>query len=308
MGSETVRAPFCRRNSWLTLSRSETDGDFTSPSGDGGIESSMSGVFPYLRYAVSDELAVYGAVGYGEGHLRLVPEAGGPLGPDTEMRLASFGVHGDMLKPANGEGSALAFKAEALLVKVKSEETEDLPAAKSVVTRQRLGLEWRRRMERANGASLTPSVEISLRHDAGDGENGLGVDLGGGVAWANPESGLSGSLRLRGLLAHEEPGANELGVVGSLRYDTDAFSDLGPSLTLVPSWGEQRPGSVDAARPGYTLAGEQPNAEVPFRRSLKVEFGYGFPVLTAGSRARHSRSWRSRTRNATCASASGSER
>ena len=76
-----------------------------------------------------------------------------------------------------------------------------LAAAQAEVTRLRLGLEGSRPLRFEGGAELIPSVEIGVRHDGGDAETGFGADIGGGLAWSDPQRGLSAEVRGRGLLS-----------------------------------------------------------------------------------------------------------
>ena len=49
----------------------------------------------------------------------------------------------------------------------------------------------------ASGATFTPSLEIGMRHDGGDGETGNGVETGGGLRYADAASGLTLEGRAR---------------------------------------------------------------------------------------------------------------
>ena len=77
-------------------------------------------------------------------------------------------------------------------MRTSSEKTAGLEAADADVTLLRLGLEgtWR-------------GIEVGMRHDGGDAETGFGLDLGGGLAWSDPASGIAAEVSARGLLTHE---------------------------------------------------------------------------------------------------------
>ena len=70
------------------------------------------------------------------------------------------------------------------------------------MTRLRFGLEGSRTFRSGTGAALTPSLDIGVRHDVGDAETGFGVDIGAGLAWTDPASGLKAKVDARGLLTH----------------------------------------------------------------------------------------------------------
>ena len=93
-----------------------------------------------------------------------------------------------------------------------------------------------------DGHSLTPAVELGLRHDWGDAETGFGVELGGRVQYTDPRHGLTLEGVIRGLLAHEDDDYEEWGASGTLRVDPGAMG-LGLALTVSPVWAWRRPGS-----------------------------------------------------------------
>ena len=64
------------------------------------------------------------------------------------------------------------------------------------------------------GVSLTPSVEVGLRHDGGDAERGAGLDVGAGVIVSDTSTGLAVDVRVRMLLVHQTEGFRERGAVG----------------------------------------------------------------------------------------------
>ena len=126
-----------------------------------------------------------------------------------------------------------------------------------------------------------PRLELGVRHDGGDAETGLGADVGAGLAWSHPASGLSVQLDARGLLAHEDGGLRERGVAGSLGWDPRAESDRGPSLTLTHTVGAQASGGMDALLGRETMAGLAGDAggDALGAGRLELRFGYGFGVF-----------------------------
>ena len=68
---------------------------------------------------------------------------------------------------------------------------------------------------RVGGGTLTPGLELGLRHDGGDAETGTGVELGGRIAYEDPETGLGVEARARTLIAHEDSDYREWGASGS---------------------------------------------------------------------------------------------
>ena len=87
------------------------------------------------------------------------------------------------------------MKTDAMGVRTSSEATEDsaggkLAAATADVTRLRLGLEGTWRGLEIGTGTLEPRLELGVRHDGGDAETGFGLDLGGGLAWSDPGTGI----------------------------------------------------------------------------------------------------------------------
>ena len=147
-----------------------------------------------------------------------------------------------LLSVADTGGFELAARGDARLVRMNSDAaTGDgtagrLSESESQTSRLRFILEGSHRIEMAGGQTLTPSLEVGLRHDGGDAETGTGIELGGGVSYADPATGLSVTAKARGLLAHEDADYTEWGASGSVKIDPGA-AGRGLSLSLSPAWG-----------------------------------------------------------------------
>ena len=117
-----------------------------------------------------------------------------------------------------------------------------------------------------------------MRHDGGDAETGFGLDLGGGLAWSDPGTGIRAEVSGRGLLTHESAGFRERGIAGSFGWDPTPGSDRGPSLTLSQTMGVSARGGADALLGRTTLAGLAANDngdDELQRRRLELRLGYG---------------------------------
>ncbi len=132
---------------------------------------------------------------------------------------------------------------------------------------------------------MTPSFGLGVRHDGGDAETGFGVDLGVGLAYADPSSGVTADLHGRGLLGHEASGFREVGLSGSLAFDPSPSSDRGLSLTLGQALGASATGGVDALYGRDTMAGlggaddDAGPADLLGRRRLEARVGYGLSAF-----------------------------
>ena len=65
----------------LMLSHSRGEGGYRDGSGTGEVESTLTALFPYARYALSERVSVWGMAGYGEGTLTLTPRGAGADAP-----------------------------------------------------------------------------------------------------------------------------------------------------------------------------------------------------------------------------------
>ena len=252
--------------------------------GDGKVEATLTAVLPYASLQASERLELWGTLGHGTGDVTLKPELGGSYKTDTSWSMAAIGMRGELLAPSlEGAGPALALVSDALWARTSSDKTQDLAASDSDVTRLRLGLEGRWHIARpgsspgAEGAGVTPRLELGMRHDGGDAETGFGVELGGGLAWSDPALGLSLDLEGRTLVAHGSDDLEDRGFAASLAFDPDPASARGLSLSLRQDWGGQAAGGLDALFTSDPL-GERGGAGEATAR-WHAEAAYGFPAL-----------------------------
>ena len=266
----------------LMLSHARGEGSYRGAD-SGKVSSTVTGLYPYGRYAVTDRVTVWGAAGYGAGTLTLTPDGKSTYEADMDLAMAAAGLRGTVVEAPPEGGPELAVKTDAMAVRTSSEATEDsaggkLAAATADVTRLRLGLEGTWRGLEIGTGTLVPRLELGVRHDGGDAETGFGLDLGGGLAWSDPGTGLRAEVSGRGLLTHESAGFRERGIAGSFGWDPTPGSDRGPSLTLSQTMGVSARGGADALLGRTTLAGlaANDNGDELERRRLEVKLGYGF--------------------------------
>ena len=263
----------------LALSRSRGEGSYRRGTETGKLTSSLTGVYPYVRCALTERLSLWGAAGHGRGTLRMTPASQPAAGTDISFSMAGGGARGVLLPRKQRAGLELALGADALYAGTASEAVAGLKGPDANASRLLLRLEGSWVHAFGGGATLTPLVEIGVRHDGGDAETGFGADVGGGIALADPRSGFSLALNARGLLVHEASGFREWGVSGALRYDPDPVSERGLSLTLTPSWGAASTGGANALFGRETLAGLSRDETRPRDARLGAELSYGFPAV-----------------------------
>ena len=231
---------------WLAgvaLAQSRGDGGYEAGPGErtdrGALTSTLTSVHPYLRYTVSDWMTAWGTLGYGRGEVTLDKGDAGTWSADTAMHMAAAGARG-VLKPAAYTGGfELALRTDALFTRIASGAVENdagrLAASEGHAGRLRLIVEGARTLTFGH-RTLTPSLELGLRHDTGDAETGTGVELGGGLRFADPTRGLSVDVKARSLIAHQDEAYREWGASAAIRVNPDA-SGHGLLLTVTPSWG-----------------------------------------------------------------------
>ena len=272
----------------VAVSLSEGEGGYRDGAGgaddrsSGELSSTLTAVHPYLRYEARDRVSLWGILGYGSGELELTVDGDDRLSTDISMRMAAAGARGVLVLAPESGGVEIAARTDAQLVRMRSDAVTggsgNLAATEADTSRVRVLLEGSRGFALAEG-TLTPRVEVGLRHDGGDAETGTGVEVGAGVSYAG--SGIAVEAAVRGLLAHEDGAYEEWGASGSVRIDPDA-SGRGLALTLTPAWGAADGGAErlwsanDASALG---SGGGSEAESRF----DAELGYGFSVL--GGRA-----------------------
>ena len=276
----------------VSLSYSDGHGSYSQPGGpQGKVKSTLTGVHPYLRYALSQSLSVWGVLGYGQGAVTLTPGSAGDAGDglksvpgevpgeiietDMSMGMGAFGARATLL---SGNGLNLALKSDVLLVRTDAQDTAGLASLDAVDTsRLRLALEGSRLLQWANGRSLLPALELGLRYDDGDAETGFGAELGGRVQYQDLALGLTVATHARVLLAHEDSGYEEWGLGGSLSLDPGA-AGLGASLDLRSSWGAVASG-IDGLWSQQTTAGlARGGMESNYSMQFDTRLGYGLEV------------------------------
>ena len=241
---------------------------------DGRISSSLTGVFPYGRYALTPRLGVWATAGYGWGNITLNPDGdGSEYNPATTMALGAVGMDG-LLLDGGREGLTLTTTADALFLKTSSEAVEGLEFSEGNITRLRLGLEASRAFPLSNGAALSPSLEVGLRQDSGDAETGFGMDLGAGLSWNDPEQGITATVKGRTLVSHGAEDFQDQGLALSFSWQPTP-SNRGASLSLSHAVGLPAEGGMAALlNPTAIEVLDEPHSS---GERFEARLAYGFP-------------------------------
>ena len=246
-------------------------------------ETRMTSVYPYVGWWPGKNVGLWGTVAYGAGEVQIEDDEAGVQSSDGALTAAALGGHVRLFSDDDlilGGTTALTLKGEAWAARFDLEDNGGLMRALEVdVHRLRLGLEGEYSRRLGDGATLTPSLELGLRYDGGDGETGREVELGGGLAWTDPARGLSVDVHWRTSLAYRGD-IKEWGVGGLVTFGPGA-DDRGLSFSLAPSWGEAQGGlarlwedELVVANDNDPLAGD---AETAMR--LDAEIGYGLSAV-----------------------------
>ncbi len=244
----------------LSLAHSRGQGGYhgLSSASSGHVASSVTGLYPWMGYTLSDRVSVWGVTGYGKGALTLMPAETPAFRSGLSMAMAAGGVRGELADSVVA-GFGLAFKADALWVGtgIKGVDGPEgrLAATDAMATRFRTGLEASRGFSFQRGLSLQPSLEVGLRRDGGDAETGAGVDIGGGLIVSDALTGLSADVRVRMLLAHQDEGFSERGMSIAFSFDPAPSTPLGFLAKMTPSWGGQATGGTEALWGRDTMTG-----------------------------------------------------
>ena len=266
------------RGDWLVglaLTQSEAEGGH-----DGEVEASLTAAVPYVALYASERLTLWGAAGFGSGEMTLRDRAT-TYRPDIDWTMAAAGLRSELMAaPAEGSGPSLVLASDAFWARTRSDAvsgaTGNLAASDSDVTRLRLGLEGSWRVALDEGGYLTPKLEVGARHDGGDAETGLGVELGGGLAWSAPALGLELDVTARTLIAHGDDDFEERGLAASLVFDPDPATERGASLTLRQELGAPAEGGLDALFAPAPWTGRGAGEAAP---RWAAEAAYGFPAF-----------------------------
>ena len=251
---------------------------------EGEYESRMTSVHPYVGWAWPAGRHAWASLGYGRGDITLLDGEAGRHTSDSTLRSAAAG---GSVRVLSGEGPGVFgpmtvdLKGEAWTTRLAVEDNGERIAGLAVRThRLRVAAEGARAFALSGGAAFTPSVELGMRLDGGDGETGAGMELGGGLDYAHPALGLSADVAGRVLLAHEG-GTEDWSVGGSVRLEP--ATGLGLSLRLAPSYGDTGSGlsrlwegGVAGSGAGATGAGT--TGASPAAR-LDTEMGYGLAAF-----------------------------
>ena len=264
----------------LSLSLSEGVFDYTDRTNgepkSGDYEGRLTSVNPYVGWLMPGGADLWATVGYGWGEVEIDDEAAGRVqSSDLTQWTVAAGATGTLFSRADlieGGTTSLKLKGEGSLAQGEVEGSGMIEGVTVDATRLRLSFEASHAHEFASGGTLTPSVELGLRHDGGDGETGTGMELGGRLRYLSQGLTIEGHGRV--LVAHD--GYEEWGVGGLIRLDP-GVDKRGLAFSLRPIWGEVSSGVGRLWSQGATDMTVNDNKT---RLRLDAELGYGLGALS----------------------------
>ncbi len=260
-----------------------TDGDFeygeltdepTSGGGDYTLE--MTSIAPYVGWSVlpGGRLNLWATAGYGWGEVAITDTVAqnaetieDTQTSDATLKLAGGGVSARVLESNLGH---VRLKGEVMQTSMELEGRDFIEALTVEARRARFSVAAGRTYTSADGARLTPTVEVGLRHDAGDGRTGTGAEVGGELSYTDPYNWLTLDTQGRVLLGHNG-GYDDWGI-GAIFTLKPTPGGQGLALRLTPTYGQTVTNTAQlwdqsaAALTGTDAAalGQRMNAEVGY--------------------------------------------
>ena len=245
---------------------------------DGEYDMEVSSLHPYIGWSLSEDLDVWASGGYGIGDVELKDDDG-PRDSNLHYGALSLGANGRVYASdalLAGGTSELRLRADGTVARVAM--SRDAPGFEDVDSRRgRLALEASHTRNAMRYGSLRTGLELGLRHDAGDGQSGEGLEVGGSVEWRDAMPGLTLSGRGRVLTLGTY---DEWGISGALRL-TPGSDGHGLSFSLSPGYGQENSG-IDQLWQAGALGGVTPGVTSSSAQSARMridsEVGYGLPL------------------------------
>ena len=254
----------------LLWSQGEVNYKVSGASGE--ITTRLLGVHPYLGWQVWDGMDLWSMAGYGIGKMKIDDKSGDSQENDMSQRMFAAGVKGTLASSDQliaGGTTSLNVKGEVAFTWADVEADGSVEDMALAVGRQRLVVEGAHARKLDSGATFTPSLEVGVRNDSGDGETGTGAEVGGALRYEGAGSRLIVEGRVRHLLSHSGD-MEETGVSALVRIKPGG-AGRGLALAVEPSWGETASSVQHLWESGISAGASGGN-----QAHLNAEVGYGF--------------------------------
>ena len=258
---------------------SETDGSFSyegQATGIGRVSSELSGQHPYFGWISAGGLKLWGSLGFGSGSLK-VSAGGGESSSDSDLGTVLLGV-GKALGVVGKLEMGIRGEYSSADLDLAGSDDGAIKAMTVSAGQLRVTGVGRLPVEYSSGAVLTPSLDVALRSDSGDGTTGSGLELGINLDYVSGNGFLTLAGGFRTMLTtvgdYEESGTHLL-----VRLSPGG-GGRGLSFTLSPSQGETSSesarlwsGDLSALASGGVLEPEE---------RMGTEVGYGLSLSGGG--------------------------
>ena len=254
--------------------------DYTDPNAvTGELATNVTSVSPYMGVQTQGGMNFWATGGYGWGEVEIDDASAETEASDLTQKMVAAGVRGPLLSSdelLKGGTTSLNLKGETAFTWADVDGSGTLESMSLAASRHRLMLEGSHVRKLASGGTFTPSIEVGMRYDGGDGETGSSVETGAGLRYMDSASGLTLEGRARTVLAHGGD-YEEWGVSGLLRLDPGT-AGLGFSLSVQPAWGRTASGVQRLWETG-ALPGPAANDQAA---RVNARVGYGFGITWGG--------------------------
>ena len=288
----------------VSVARARGSVDYTASNAPkGAFTATLTSVNPYMGWQWPGGTNLWAAAGYGAGEIEIEDPAGAETS-DLTQRMIAGGLNVPVTtsdRPIAGGTVRLSLKAETAFTWAEVDASATLAGIGLSASRQRVTVEGSHTRRLSSGGTFTPSLEIGMRNDGGDGETGSSVEAGGGLRYADPATGLAVEGRARTLLVHSED-YEEWGLSGLIRLDPGS-AGRGLALSVQPAWGRTaggvrrlwENGAVPGASSAHRAAGRM-DAEIGYGLDASGGLGTVTPYAGLGLAGEGARTWRAGTR------------
>ena len=263
----------------VSVGRSRAKVDYTpSVALPGEFTTTVTSINPYMGWHSSGGMSLWAMAGHGWGEVE-IEDGSGRQASDLVQRMVAAGLSGTLVSSDDliaGGTTRLGARGEAAFTKTELDGSGTIGALTLEAGRHRLMVEGSHSRPLASGATVTPSLEVGLRQDTGDGETGNGIEAGGGLRYADEATGLTVEGRARALLGHSGD-YEEWGVSGLVRLDPGA-AGRGLALSVRPAWGQTASGVQRLWETGVALQASDDAASKAAGR-LDARVGYGMALF-----------------------------
>ena len=256
-------------------SRSAGNYDFTDVTGEreveGTYEARMTTVNPYVAWLPGRKgVSVWAAGSFGWGEVTVDDEPGGRRASDTRSRGGALG--GGRIVHSRG-ASALRVRAEGWMSQVEVDGSEGMDTLTLDMQRLRVAVEWTQVQRLSGGQEVNLVAEGGLRYGDGDGTEGAGMEIGGGLRFVSGSKALTVEGHGR-LLATSPNDYEEWGFRGLVQIEPQAVA-RGLSLKITPAWGQSASGVQELYEQGVGNRPDMGDALHRGRVNTRVEYGLG---------------------------------